>query len=70
MKRSALRSTDPENGNPPEDIELHPDAWERFTDFVKRLVKAGPQHRIAPTTKPKKRPASEGTRVHKGKTRS
>jgi hypothetical protein len=28
-----------------DDIELHPDAWERFTEFVKRLAKAGPQHR-------------------------
>jgi hypothetical protein len=27
------------------DIELHPDAWERFTEFVKRIAKAGPQHR-------------------------
>jgi hypothetical protein len=28
-------------------IELHPDAWERFTEFVKRIAKAGPQHRSA-----------------------
>jgi hypothetical protein len=27
------------------EIELHPDAWERFTEFVKRTAKAGPQHR-------------------------
>jgi hypothetical protein len=27
------------------DIELHSDAWERFTEFVKRIAKAGPQHR-------------------------
>jgi hypothetical protein len=27
------------------EIELHPDAWERFTEFVRRLAKAGPQHR-------------------------
>jgi hypothetical protein len=27
------------------EIELHPDAWERFTEFVKRIAKAGPQHR-------------------------
>jgi hypothetical protein len=50
----------------PDDIELHPDAWDRFTDFVKRIAKAGPQHR---TPKPKERPASKG-RVHKGKTRN
>jgi hypothetical protein len=28
------------------EIELHPDAWDRFTDFVKRIAKAGPQHRV------------------------
>ncbi len=28
-----------------QEIELHPDAWERFTEFVKRIAKAGPQHR-------------------------
>jgi hypothetical protein len=50
----------------PDDIELHPDAWDRFTDFVKRIAKAGPQHR---TPKPKERPSSKG-RVHKGKTRN
>jgi hypothetical protein len=47
-----------------EDIELHSDAWDRFTDFVKRIAKAGPQHR---TAKQAERPASKG-RVHKGKT--
>jgi hypothetical protein len=31
----------------PADIELHPDAWDRFTEFVKRITKAGPQHRTA-----------------------
>jgi hypothetical protein len=29
----------------PDTIELHPDAWDRFTEFVKRIAKAGPQHR-------------------------
>jgi hypothetical protein len=29
-----------------DEIELHSDAWERFTGFVKRLAKAGPQHRV------------------------
>jgi hypothetical protein len=28
-----------------DEIELHPDAWDRFTEFVKRIAKAGPQHR-------------------------
>jgi hypothetical protein len=50
----------------PDDIELHPDAWDRFTDFVKRIAKAGPQQR---TPKVKERPTSKG-RVHKGKTRN
>jgi hypothetical protein len=27
------------------EIELHPDARDRFTEFVKRIAKAGPQHR-------------------------
>jgi hypothetical protein len=38
------------------DIELHPDAWERFTEFVKRIAKAGPQHRAkkGPSDEPKR----------------
>jgi len=35
------------------EIELHPDAWDRFTEFVKRIAKAGPQHR---TKKASERP--------------
>jgi hypothetical protein len=31
-----------------DEIELHSDAWERFTEFVKRIAKAGPQHRTKP----------------------
>jgi len=30
-----------------EDIELIPDAWERFGEFVKRIARAGPQHRAS-----------------------
>jgi hypothetical protein len=48
------------------DIELVPDAWPKFERFIREVVKAGPQHRVA---KPKTRPASKG-RVHKGKTRA
>jgi hypothetical protein len=33
-----------------DEIELHPDAWERFTEFVKRIAKAGPQHRVKKET--------------------
>jgi hypothetical protein len=48
-------------GSEARDIELHPDAWDRFTDFVKQIAKAAPQHR---TPKVKERPASKGS-VHK-----
>jgi hypothetical protein len=49
----------------PGDVEFHPDAWERLADFVKRLAKAGPQHRVPKT---KERPASK-MRAPKGKRR-
>jgi hypothetical protein len=29
------------------EIELHPDAWERFERATKAVVKSPPQHRIA-----------------------
>jgi hypothetical protein len=44
-----------------DEIELHPDAWERFTEFVKRLAKAGPQHRT------KKEGLNEQKRPERGK---
>jgi hypothetical protein len=44
--------------NAPE-LELHPDAWERFTEFVKRIAKAGPQHR----------PGKKGDAGRSGRTR-
>jgi hypothetical protein len=34
-----------------DEIELHPDAWDRFTEFVKRIAKAGPQHRVKGASK-------------------
>lgn len=34
-----------------EDIELHPDAWERFEEFVKRIARAGPQPRAPKKTR-------------------
>jgi hypothetical protein len=49
------------------EIELDPDAWPRFEQFIKDVAKAGPQHRPAPN--PKQRPASKG-RVRKGKSRA
>jgi len=48
----------------PKEIDLEPDAWERFERFIKKAAKTPPQHR-----KSKERPASKG-RVHKGKPRS
>jgi hypothetical protein len=45
------------------DLEIHPDAWDRFTEFVKRIAKAGPQHRTpkAKAPKGKNRPAAGDT---------
>jgi hypothetical protein len=42
------------------EIELHPDAWERFERAAGVVVKSPPQHRVAKkekTTKSKKKPA-------------
>lgn len=36
------------------EIELEPDAWDRFERFIKSVAKAGPQHKAAP---PAKKPA-------------
>jgi hypothetical protein len=36
---------------PRPEIELQPDAWERFDRFVRDIAKGGPQHRTA--SKPK-----------------
>jgi len=35
--------------------ELYPDAWQRFQTLTRQVMKAGPQHRKAPTSKPVKR---------------
>jgi hypothetical protein len=46
-----------------DEIELHPDAWERFTEFVKRIAKAGPQHREkkgAPNERQRERKSTRG----------
>jgi hypothetical protein len=51
---------------PIQEVELYPDAWERFRQAVHVMTKAGPQHREPKPTK--ERSASKG-RVHKGKTR-
>jgi len=41
----------------PPEVELVPDAWGKFERFIKRVAKAGPQHRTK--TKPSKRPKSK-----------
>jgi hypothetical protein len=46
----------------PKEIELHPDAWERFGRFVRDIAKAGPQHRKA-------KPKAEGAKSLKKKRR-
>jgi hypothetical protein len=33
------------------EIELEPDAWERFERFIKKAAKGGPQHRHSGSTK-------------------
>jgi hypothetical protein len=45
MERKERRLTTPEE----EGIELDPDAWDRFPDFIKGIAKAGPQHRTIKT---------------------
>jgi hypothetical protein len=44
------------------DIELHPDAWQRFERAVTVVMKAPPQHRV----KVKARKAQRKTRTKKG----
>jgi len=37
----------------PKDIELHPDAWQRFERAAGVVAKTPPQHRVRPKAKPK-----------------
>lgn len=46
------------------DIELHPDGWQRFERAMKVVVKAPPQHRAAKKAKVSRR-KSPGTRKRK-----
>lgn len=43
-------------GTKPKEIELEPDAWERFTRAVDVVAKSPPQHRVKPKTKKKASP--------------
>jgi hypothetical protein len=54
--------------NKTNDLELVPDAWERFERAVDTVIKSGPMHRQQNHDARKERPASKGS-VHKGKTR-
>ena len=47
-------------------IELEPDAWPRFENFIRAVAKAGPQHRPSKPAKPKvSRAKSPGARKRK-----
>jgi hypothetical protein len=46
-----------------DDIELHPDAWNRFVDAVKRVARHPPVEK----PKPKRKPLSRRSAVHKEK---
>jgi hypothetical protein len=52
-------SRKPESSSEAKDIEVEPEAWERFERAVDVVIKSGPKHRPA-----KERPVSKG-RVHK-----
>jgi hypothetical protein len=56
------------SGKAKDDLEILPDAWERFERAVDKVIKSGPMHRQRPQDARKERPASKG-RVHKGKSR-
>jgi hypothetical protein len=56
-------------GKAEDDLEILPDAQERFERAVHVMAKAGPQHRISGDTVKKERSASKG-RVHKGKSKT
>jgi hypothetical protein len=55
-------------GKAKDDLEILPDAWERFERAVDTVIKSKPIHRQGPKVDRKERPASKG-RVHKGKSR-
>jgi hypothetical protein len=40
---------------PVKEIELHPDAWQRFERAAGVVAKAPPQHRVKPKTKKTRR---------------
>jgi hypothetical protein len=42
--------------NPAKEIELHPDAWERFERAAGMVAKSPPQHRVAKKKKKSPKP--------------
>ena len=58
MDSKRPRPTTPEE----EGIELDPDAWDRFPDFIKGIAKAGPQHRPAKKGRGVPSPKRDGKR--------
>jgi hypothetical protein len=65
-RKMATKSKSPDKAS---DLEIVPDAWERFERAVDTVIKSGPQHRQRAHDERKERPASKG-RVHKGKSRA
>jgi len=53
---------------PKQEIEFHPDAWERFERAAGAIAKAPPQHRVAkpPKAKPKAKKKAPTGRGLKG----
>jgi hypothetical protein len=47
--------------NPTKDVELHPDAWQRFERAAEVVAKTPPQHRVKPTAKKDPRPVKKST---------
>jgi len=51
-------SNKPKASSKVEDVDVFPDAWERFEHAVDAAVKSGPMHRQRPIVKRKGRPTS------------
>jgi hypothetical protein len=49
----------PKQGKEEPEIELVSDAWERFGEFVKRIARAGPQHKPTKRAERQQKPAKE-----------
>jgi hypothetical protein len=54
------------SGKAEDDLEIVPDAWERFERAIDVVIRSGPKHRQTAPAKPKERAPSKG-RVLKSK---